>query len=73
MSCTDNVGLLDHHCHALLRVDPSPDEFRLLATESDRLSPPGVETLDSPFGLAIRKLCAPLLDLAASRLDRPVS
>lgn len=63
MSVTAQLSLLDHHCHGLLRGDPTDDEFRLLATESDQLAPDGLETLDSPLGLAIRKICAPLLDL----------
>ncbi|GGL99120.1 amidohydrolase family protein [Nakamurella endophytica] len=75
MSSTDDVALVDHHCHGLLRTDPSPDEFRVLATESDRLTPDGTETLDSPFGLGIQRFCAPLLDLprhagVESYLDR---
>jgi uncharacterized protein len=63
MSVTDDLPLIDHHCHGLLPTNPTPDEFRLLGTESDWLSPPGVETLDTPFGLGIRRICAPLLDL----------
>jgi len=63
MSITTGLGLVDHHCHGLLAEDLSPDEFRSLATESDWLSEPGLETLDSPFGLMIRSICAPLLDL----------
>lgn len=63
MSITTGLGLIDHHCHGLLAENLSPDEFRSLATESDWLSEPGLETLDSPFGLMIRSICAPLLDL----------
>lgn len=63
MSITSGLGLVDHHCHGLMADDLAPGEFRSLATESDWLSEPGLETLDSPFGLAIRALCAPLLDL----------
>ncbi|MBR22153.1 MAG: amidohydrolase [Leifsonia sp.] len=63
MSITSGLGLIDHHCHGLIADDLAPDDFRSLATESDWLSEPGLETLDSPFGLAIRALCAPLIDL----------
>lgn len=63
MSITTGLGLVDHHCHGLLGEDLIADEFRSLATESDWLSEPGLETLDSPFGLMIRSICAPLLDL----------
>jgi hypothetical protein len=60
---TTDVRLIDHHCHGLIADDLGADEFRSLATESDWLSEPGLETLDSPFGLAIRSICAPLLGL----------
>lgn len=63
MTITNDLELVDDHCHGLLTTDLQPDEFRGLATESDWLSLPGTETLDSPFGLGIRSVCAPLLDL----------
>lgn len=65
MSVTEGLSLIDHHCHGVSTVDLAADEVRALATESDWLSLPGVETLDSPFGHAIRARCAPLLDLPA--------
>jgi predicted TIM-barrel fold metal-dependent hydrolase len=63
MSVFDDVELIDHHCHGLLAGFVSNDDFRVFSTESDVLSDEGLETLDSPLGLAIRKVCAPLLDL----------
>lgn len=63
MSATESLALVDHHCHGLVPTPLTGDGFRLLATEADRLSGPGQETLDSPFGLGIRSRCAPLLDL----------
>lgn len=63
MTVAAEIPLIDDHCHGLLAADLSADEFRSLATESDWLSPPPAETLDSPFGLGIRSVCAPLLDL----------
>lgn len=57
------IGLIDQHCHGLAVGELDADGFRNLATESDWLSEPGLETLDSPFGLAIRALCAPILGL----------
>lgn len=65
MSLTEGLGLVDDHCHGLVTAELDPDGFRALATESDWLSSPGLETLDSPFGVAIRSRCAPLLDLPA--------
>lgn len=63
VTVTQDLPLIDHHCHGLLAYDIPHDEFRVLATESDWLGPEGTETLDSPFGLAVRRLCAPLLGL----------
>lgn len=60
---TTDLGLIDQHCHGLVVGELDADGFRSLATEADWLSEPGLETLDSPFGLAIRALCAPLLGL----------
>jgi len=40
-------------------------EFELSCTEADRPAPGGTSVWDSPVGLAIRRWCAPLLDLAA--------
>lgn len=65
MGAADQVLLVDHHCHGVMPGDIDGTEFRLLATEADVLSDPGMETLDSQFGLAIRALCAPELGLTA--------
>jgi predicted TIM-barrel fold metal-dependent hydrolase len=60
---SDGIPLIDHHCHGLVEADLSAEEFRALGTESEWPSPPGLDPLDSPFGLGIRSRCAPLLDL----------
>lgn len=65
MGAADQVLLVDHHCHGVMPGDIDGSEFRLLATEADVLSDPGLETLDHQFGLAIRALCAPVLGLPA--------
>lgn len=65
MGAADQVLLVDHHCHGVMSGDIDGTEFRLLATESDVLSDPGLETLDHQFGLAIRALCAPQIGLPA--------
>lgn len=65
MGAADQVPLVDHHCHGVMPGDLDGTEFRLLATEADVLSDPGLETLDNQFGLAIRALCAPELGLPA--------
>jgi uncharacterized protein len=60
---TDQLRLVDHHCHGIIGHQPDGEEFRILATEADRLSDPGLETLDSPYGLALKKHVFPLFGL----------
>lgn len=63
MPATDDIQLVDHHCHGLIAHKPDADEFRVMATEADRLSDPGTETLDGPYGLALKKFAFPLFGL----------
>jgi len=58
------LPLLDAHCHALLARPTRPGEFERCCTEAGTAAPDGVSTWDSPAGLAIRRWCAPVLDLA---------
>jgi predicted TIM-barrel fold metal-dependent hydrolase len=58
-----DLPLIDHHCHGVVHTELSGDEFRSLATESDWPGPAGTDSLDSPFGLAVRRHCAPILGL----------
>jgi hypothetical protein len=60
---TDQLRLVDHHCHGVIDHQPDGEEFRIFATEADRLSGPGLETLDSPYGLALKKHVFPLFGL----------
>ncbi|MBX3094019.1 MAG: amidohydrolase family protein [Cryobacterium sp.] len=62
-SITRDLGLVDHHCHGLVDRELSLAEFSLLGSESEWPAPPGLAALDSPFGLALRRLCSPILDL----------
>ncbi|MGV9564529.1 amidohydrolase family protein [Streptomyces sp. NPDC003480] len=57
------LSLVDHHCHGVLTTDPSPEEFQSLITEGDVWPASGITSFDSPVGVAIRRHCAPLLDL----------
>lgn len=57
------LPLIDHHVHGVLRESPTRPDFELLLTESDRLGPEGTSTFDSQVGFAIRRWCAPYLDL----------
>ncbi|MFF7722675.1 amidohydrolase family protein [Streptomyces luteogriseus] len=57
----DAVGLVDHHCHGTVTTDLGRDAFEALLTEGEAW--PGVSPFDSPAGVAVRRHCAPLLDL----------
>ncbi|MFE5839244.1 amidohydrolase family protein [Arthrobacter sp. NPDC056493] len=58
-----DLPLIDHHCHGVVDGELGDDGFRTLATESDWPGPAGTDSLDSPFGLAVRRVCAPVLGL----------
>jgi uncharacterized protein len=59
----DGVALVDHHCHAPVRRELDRAAFEQLATEADGPAPAGCTALDSQLGFAIRRWCAPVLDL----------
>jgi predicted TIM-barrel fold metal-dependent hydrolase len=59
------LPLVDHHCHGLVRRDLERPEFEAMLTEADGPSPLGGSLFDSHIGLAVRRWCAPVLDLAA--------
>lgn len=58
-----DLPLIDHHCHGVVDAELSDDGFRSLATESGWPGPAGTDSLESPFGLAVRRFCAPILGL----------
>lgn len=60
----DRVLLVDHHVHGALRRGPEDrDSLEGLITESDRPVPAWMTQFDSQVGFAVRRWCAPLLDL----------
>jgi predicted TIM-barrel fold metal-dependent hydrolase len=60
-----DLPLVDGHCHSVA-ADPLDDEaFASWCTEATVPAPPGVSYLDSQLGLAVRRWCAPALDLPA--------
>lgn len=59
----EGLDLTDHHCHGVARKDLTTEEFEDLATESSWPSPFGGTNFDTPFGVAVRALCAPFLNL----------
>ena len=57
-----SVPLVDHHCHGVVAGRTDRAEVEALISEGG--APPEGETnFDTPVGLAIRRHCAPLLDL----------
>jgi uncharacterized protein len=59
------MKLVDGHCHCVLAGPPDLDRFERAATEADAPLPRGLSYLDGAVGLAIRRWCAPVLDLSA--------
>lgn len=55
--------LIDAHCHPVVAGDLDAAGFERRCTEAARPAPAGVSYLDSPVGLAVRRWCAPVLDL----------
>jgi uncharacterized protein len=61
---TENLPLIDQHCHGVVQEDLDADQFARWLTEAHRL-PAHRDPFDSLLGLAIRRWCAPVLDLPA--------
>ncbi len=57
--------LVDHHCHGLVRRELDRDAFESLLNEGSGAGHLGTSAFDSMLGLAVRRWCAPLLDLPA--------
>jgi predicted TIM-barrel fold metal-dependent hydrolase len=55
------LRLVDHHCHGVVTADLDRAGFEALLTEGGVW--PGISPFDSPVGVAVRRHCAPLLDL----------
>ncbi|MFE5812075.1 amidohydrolase family protein [Streptomyces sp. NPDC056479] len=55
------LPLVDHHCHGIVTADLDRAGFESLLTEGGPW--PGISTFDTPLGIAVRRHCAPLLDL----------
>ncbi|HEX5403931.1 MAG TPA: amidohydrolase family protein [Pseudonocardiaceae bacterium] len=61
----DRVPLVDHHCHGLLRDELDLAGFESMMNEADGAGPLGTTLFDSLLGMAVRRWCAPVLDLPA--------
>ena len=55
--------LVDHHCHGIARGRSRPRGVRGVLNEASGPSPLATTAFDSLVGLAVRRWCAPLLDL----------
>jgi uncharacterized protein len=64
-SRTDTLGLalIDHHVHGVVTVPLDRPGVEAMLTESDDPPAPGTSMFDSQLGFAVRRWCAPLLDL----------
>jgi predicted TIM-barrel fold metal-dependent hydrolase len=60
---TDGVQLIDHHVHAVVRGPLDATGVEALLTESFWPPAAGTSAWDSQLGFAVRRWCAPLLDL----------
>jgi uncharacterized protein len=60
---TETVPLIDHHCHEVAAGDLDRPAFELLINEGFDPPAAGTSHLDTPIGLAVRRWCAPVLDL----------
>ncbi len=57
------IALIDHHVHGVVTGDLDRAAFELLLTEAPGPSAPGTTMFDSQLGFAVRRWCAPVLDL----------
>jgi len=63
---TAPLALIDHHCHGAVTAELDPAGFEELLTEAPGPPAPGTSMFDSQLGFAVRRWCAPLLDLEPS-------
>src|SRR6266550_3925116 len=66
MTAAELVGalrLVDQHCHSVLGADLDRPGFEALLSEAHDRPAPGESTFDTPLGVAVRRWCAPVLDL----------
>jgi uncharacterized protein len=59
----DGLRLVDHHCHSVTGEDLDRPAFEALLTEASDPAAAGGSTFDTPLGVAVRRWCAPVLDL----------
>lgn len=60
----DEIALIDHHTHSIVRGDVAGDDYILMLSESNRPAAARAAGLDTHLGYAVRRWCSPLLGLA---------
>jgi uncharacterized protein len=60
------LPLIDHHVHGAVTATLDGAEVESLLSETAWPAPPGTSAFDSQLGFAVRRWCAPLLDLEPS-------
>lgn len=60
------IALIDHHVHGVVTADLDRAGFELLLTEAPGPPAAGTTMFDSQLGFAVRRWCAPVLDLEPS-------
>jgi predicted TIM-barrel fold metal-dependent hydrolase len=63
LAAFDELPLIDHHVHGVVRTDVDRTGLESLISESHFPTPPGVSGFDTPVGFAVRRHCAPVLGL----------
>jgi predicted TIM-barrel fold metal-dependent hydrolase len=59
----EDVALVDHHCHGVVQGNLDRAAFENLINEGFDPPATGTSHFDTPVGLAVRRWCAPVLDL----------
>jgi hypothetical protein len=62
----ERLPLIDHHVHGIAAGPLDDAGVEILLTEASELPVPGISVFDSQLGFAVRRWCAPLLDLEPS-------
>jgi uncharacterized protein len=59
----DHIQFIDHHCHGIVTGVLDRNSFEALISDSFKPPAPGTNHFQKPRGLAVRRYCAPILDL----------
>ncbi len=66
MTIAQALPLIDHHCHGVVAGPRDGPAVEALLSESPAPAPRGASPFDSQLGFAVRRWCAPVLDLEPS-------